>query len=94
MSGYFMVNRQAMRRPILNPMGYKILLEVIGKQVSTRSLKWVTFSKSVKTAKAGEVTWQQYIEYILHLLKSVPAGRFGGLKRRFNSRLIAFFALV
>ncbi|MFM7794025.1 MAG: polyprenol monophosphomannose synthase, partial [Microcystis panniformis] len=31
MSGYFMVRRQAIAGPILNPTCYKILLEVIGK---------------------------------------------------------------
>src|SRR5262249_28215485 len=31
MSGYFMVRRSAIARKILNPLGYKILLEVLGR---------------------------------------------------------------
>jgi len=95
MSGYFMVNRQAIAGPILNPMGYKILLEVIGRGNIDRIAE-VGYVFQERQDGESKVTWQQYIEYILHLLKLRSRGRFGGLKRRWQFPLARFlrFSLV
>lgn len=95
MSGYFMVNRQAIAGPILNPMGYKILLEVIGRGNIDRIAE-VGYVFQERQDGESKVTWKQYIEYILHLLKLRSRGRFGGLKRRWQFPLARFlrFSLV
>jgi dolichol-phosphate mannosyltransferase len=95
MSGYFMVNRQAIAGPILNPMGYKILLEVIGRGNIDRIAE-VGYVFQERQDGESKVTWKQYIEYIQHLLKLRSRGRFGGLKRRWQFPLDRFlrFSLV
>lgn len=68
MSGYFMVRRNAIAGTILNPVGYKILLEVIGRgKVSKIAEVGYVFCER----KEGEskVTWKQYVDYLHHLLR-------------------------
>ena len=95
MSGYFMVNRQAIAGPILNPMGYKILLEVIGRG-NIDEIAEVGYVFQERQDGESKVTWKQYIEYILHLLKLRSRGRVGRLKRRWQFPLDRFlrFSLV
>jgi dolichol-phosphate mannosyltransferase len=95
MSGYFMVNRLAIAGPILNPMGYKILLEVIGRG-NIDQIAEVGYVFQERQDGESKVTWKQYIEYILHLLKLRSRGRVGRLKARFQFPLDRFirFSLV
>ena len=68
MSGYFMVRRRSIVSKILSPVGYKILIEVVGRC----KIDWIAEVGYVfRERQAGEskVTWKQYVEYIQHLLK-------------------------
>jgi dolichol-phosphate mannosyltransferase len=95
MSGYFMVNRQAIAGTVLNPMGYKILLEVIGRG-NIDQIAEVGYVFQERQDGESKVTWKQYIEYILHLLKLRSRGRLGRLKKQFQFPLDRFirFSLV
>ncbi|MDJ0553296.1 MAG: glycosyltransferase [Microcoleaceae cyanobacterium MO_207.B10] len=79
MSGYFMVRREAIAGEILSPVGYKILIEVLGRG----NIRWVGEVGYVfQERQEGEskVTRKQYIEYLQHLitlrLAKWPVGRF------------------
>jgi dolichol-phosphate mannosyltransferase len=90
MSGYFMVRRQAIANTRLNPVGYKILLEVIGRG---RIGQIAEVGYVFRERKEGEskVTWKQYIEYIHHLLRlRIATGRLGKISRRLNFPLGLF----
>lgn len=58
MSGYFMVRRQAIAGPILNPTGYKILLEVIGKG-RIKTIGEVGYVFQERLEGESKVTWKQ-----------------------------------
>lgn len=84
MSGYFMVRRQAIAGATLNPVGYKILLEVIGRG-KVREIAEVGYVFCERKEGESKVTWKQYVEYIHHLLRlrfstgvlgQIPFGRF------------------
>lgn len=68
MSGYFMVRRQAIAGLILNPTGYKILLEVIGKG-RIKTITEVGYVFQERLEGESKVTWKQWLEYIFHLLR-------------------------
>lgn len=68
MSGYFMVKREAITNIPLSPVGYKILIEVIGRG----RIRWISEVGYVfRERETGEskVTWKQYVNYIQHLIK-------------------------
>ena len=68
MSGYFMVRRDALSERIFNPLGYKILIEVMARG----NICWIgEVGYIFQERKIGEskVTHQQYLEYILHLVR-------------------------
>jgi dolichol-phosphate mannosyltransferase len=68
MSGYFMVRRRSIVGKTLSPVGYKILIEVVGRC----KIDWIAEVGYVfRERQTGEskVTWKQYVEYIQHLLK-------------------------
>jgi dolichol-phosphate mannosyltransferase len=68
MSGYFMVRRQCLVGRPLNPLGYKILIEVLGRG----NVPWIGEAGYVfQERQAGEskVTWKQYVEYLQHLVR-------------------------
>ena len=67
MSGYFMVRRNALSERIFNPLGYKILIEVMARG----NIRWIgEVGYIFQERKTGEskVTYQQYFEYIWHLI--------------------------
>lgn len=79
MSGYFMVRRPAIAGKTLSPVGYKILIEVLGRG----NIRWVAEVGYVFQERLGggsKVTWKQYVEYLQHLLTlrfaKWPVGRF------------------
>jgi dolichol-phosphate mannosyltransferase len=82
MSGYFMVRRSAIAGPRLNPLGYKILLEVIGRG-NIETIAEVGYIFQERLEGESKVTWKQYIEYLLHLLKLRSRGRVGRLRSHF-----------
>nr|WP_306441453.1 glycosyltransferase [Halomicronema hongdechloris] len=66
MSGYFMVRRDAIAQRSLQPKGYKILLELLGRgQIETIAEVGYVFQE--RSAGKSKVTWQQYLDYLHHL---------------------------
>lgn len=79
MSGYFMVRRCCIAGKTMNPAGYKILIEVLGRG----DIRWigeVGYVFHERQEGESKVTWKQYIEYLQHLLRlrfaRWPMGRF------------------
>ncbi len=79
MSGYFMVRRSCIAGKTLNPAGYKILIEVLGRG----NIRWigeVGYVFQERQEGESKVTWKQYIEYLRHLLRlrfaRWPMGKF------------------
>ncbi|MFN6500333.1 MAG: glycosyltransferase [Nostoc sp. DedQUE01] len=84
MSGYFMVRRSAIANATLNPVGYKILLEVIGRG-KVNQVAEVGYVFRERTEGESKVTWKQYVDYIHHLVRlRLSTGRVGRLKRKVN----------
>ncbi|BAY76310.1 GtrA family protein [Nostoc linckia NIES-25] len=84
MSGYFMVRRSAIANAILNPVGYKILLEVIGRG-KVNQVAEVGYVFAERKEGESKVTWKQYVDYIHHLVRlRVSTGRIGRFKRKVN----------
>ncbi|WP_449417597.1 glycosyltransferase [Phormidium nigroviride] len=79
MSGYFMVRRDCIVGKKMNPTGYKILIEVLGRG----NIRWigeVGYVFQERQEGESKVTWKQYVEYLQHLLRlrldRWPLGRF------------------
>lgn len=68
MSGYFMVRRAAIAGPLLNPKGYKILIEVLAKG-NIHTITEVGYVFQERQSGESKVTGQQYIDYLIHLLR-------------------------
>ena len=81
MSGYFMIRRSAIAGPKLNPMGYKILLEVIGRG-QVQDIAEVGYVFQERRAGESKVTWRQYVDYLLHLGRLRSDGRIARLRQR------------
>jgi dolichol-phosphate mannosyltransferase len=84
MSGYFMVRRACIANTVLNPVGYKILLEIIGRG-KVLEIAEVGYVFCERTEGESKVTWKQYVDYLHHLLRlrfstgllrGFPFGRF------------------
>ncbi|ADI62823.1 glycosyltransferase [Trichormus azollae] len=84
MSGYFMVRRSAIAGATMNPVGYKILLEVIGRG-QVREIAEAGYIFRERTEGESKVTWKQYVEYIQHLIRlRVSTGRLGKISQKVN----------
>jgi dolichol-phosphate mannosyltransferase len=68
MSGYFLVQREAIANKVLSPLGYKILVEVVGRGQIDKIAE-VGYEFQERQSGDSKVTGQQYIEYIRHLLR-------------------------
>jgi len=68
MSGYFLVRRSAIAGAALSPLGYKILIEVIGRGRIGRIAE-VGYVFRERTAGKSKVTSKVYVEYLWHLLR-------------------------
>jgi dolichol-phosphate mannosyltransferase len=79
MSGFFMVRRSAIADRQMHPLGYKILLEVIGRGRIGRVAE-VGYIFQERNEGESKVTWKQYVDYLHHLtrlrLDLWPFGRF------------------
>lgn len=77
MSGYFLVSRSAIANRLLSPLGYKILVETVGRGQIDKIVE-VGYEFQERHSGDSKVTAQQYIEYILHLLRLrlARSGRF------------------
>jgi len=95
MSGYFLIRRSAIAEQLLQPKGYKILLEVLGRgQVGPIAEVGYVFQE--RQEGESKVTWKQYLDFILHLLKLRSRGRITRLRQRFSFPIQRFvrFGLV
>ena len=79
MSGYFLVRRSVLSGVELHPMGYKILIEVLGRA----RVRWISEVPYVfKERELGEskVTRKVYLDYLRHLIAlrwaKIPLTRF------------------
>jgi dolichol-phosphate mannosyltransferase len=68
MSGYFILRRTCIAGITLNPVGYKILLEVIGRG-KINEITEVGYVFCERQEGESKVTWKQYVEYIHHLIR-------------------------
>jgi dolichol-phosphate mannosyltransferase len=93
MSGYFLVRRSAIAEATLNPTGYKILLEVIGRG-NIEQIQEVGYVFQERQAGESKVTWKQYVEYLLHLARLRSRGRIGRLRRQLPLKRLLRFGLV
>lgn len=83
MSGYFIVRRNCVAERKLNPVGYKILIEVIARG-NVRQVAEVGYVFLERQEGSSKVTWKQYVEYLHHLVRlRLQTGRLG----RFSNRI-------
>ena len=76
MSGYFMVRREAIAGAVLHPLGYKILVEVIGRG-NVRAVTEVGYVFRERHEGQSKVTWRVYRDYLRHLARLRAARWFG-----------------
>ncbi|WP_017316547.1 glycosyltransferase [Mastigocladopsis repens] len=96
MSGYFMIRRRCIVGQTLNPVGYKILLEVIGRG-NVGKIAEVGYVFCERKEGESKVTWKQYLEYIHHLIRlRLSTGRLGQFSQRIGFPIGRFvrFGLV
>ena len=79
MSGYFMLRRSSLSGVQLDPLGYKILIEVVARG----RFRWIGEAGFVfreRVEGESKVTWKLYIQYLLHLMRlrwaTLPESRF------------------
>ena len=68
MSGYFMVRRSAIADAEMSPLGYKILIEVVGRG-RIRSIAETGYVFRERTAGESKVTARLYVDYLRHLVR-------------------------
>jgi dolichol-phosphate mannosyltransferase len=68
MSGYFMLRRSAIQGATMHPLGYKILIEVIGRG-NIRRIAEVPYVFRERVEGESKVTRKLYVEYLRHLLR-------------------------
>ena len=78
MSGFFLVRRAAIAGVEMRPIGYKILLEVLGRG-HVGHIAEVGYVFQERTAGESKVSWRSYLEYLAHLVRL----RFARLPTRF-----------
>ena len=68
MSGYFMIRRAAIAEAAMHPLGYKILVEVIGRG-RVRWIAEVGYVFRERSVGESKVTWRVYVDYLRHLVR-------------------------
>jgi dolichol-phosphate mannosyltransferase len=68
MSGYFMISRSCLEGRELHPLGYKILIEVLGRG-RVRWISEVPYTFRERVEGSSKVSNQIYLEYFQHLLR-------------------------
>ncbi len=82
MSGYFLVHRNAVKPGTLNPLGYKILIEVLAKG-KIKQIAEVGYVFQERQAGKSKVSWKHYLDYLHHLVRlRLSVGRIGKLRQR------------
>ncbi|MBW4670270.1 MAG: glycosyltransferase [Cyanomargarita calcarea GSE-NOS-MK-12-04C] len=94
MSGYFLVRRSAIAAKTLHPLGYKILIEVLGRG-DIQKIAEVGYVFQEREDGESKVTHKQYVEYLQHLIRlRLSRGKIGWLQQRFPLAQFLRFALV
>ena len=94
MSGYFMVRRSAIAGKIMNPIGYKILIEVLGRGDIERIAE-AGYIFQEREEGESKVTWKQYKEYIHHLLRlRFSTGRLGRIRQQVDFPIGRFIRFI
>jgi dolichol-phosphate mannosyltransferase len=93
MSGYFMVRRSAIAGPHLNPLGYKILLEVIGRG-NIGEIAETGYVFQERESGESKVTWKQYVEYLGHLVRLRSGSKASRAKIAFPTERFVRYGLV
>ncbi len=93
MSGYFMVRRSAVTNQILNPQGYKILLEILGRG-EIEHISEVGYVFQERQDGESKVTWRQYVEYLQHLVRLRSDGRLEKFQEQFPIGRFSKFGVV
>ncbi len=79
MTGYFLVRRDAIQDVVLKPLGYKILIEILGRG-RVRWIAEVPYVFRERVDGESKLTSQVYVDYIRHLLRlrleRLPLARF------------------
>jgi dolichol-phosphate mannosyltransferase len=91
MSGYFMVRRSAIANYPMNPLGYKILIEVLGRG-NIDSVAEVGYVFQERQEGESKVTWRQYVDYILHLLRLRSRGRITKFREKLHVPIKRFLS--
>jgi dolichol-phosphate mannosyltransferase len=81
MSGCFVVRRDVISNVILDPLGYKISLEILGRGRVER-ISEVGYVFQERQEGESKVTRKQYIDYLHHLLKLRSRGRISKLRNK------------
>lgn len=68
MSGYFMIRRSVLEERELHPVGYKILIELLGR-APARSISEVAYTFRERADGKSKVTSRIYLEYLYHLIR-------------------------
>ncbi|MBG0742668.1 MAG: polyprenol monophosphomannose synthase [Cylindrospermopsis raciborskii KL1] len=68
MSGYFLVRRETIAEQLMNPLGYKILIEILGRCQISHIIE-VGYIFQERQEGTSKVTWRQYLDYLLHLVR-------------------------
>lgn len=91
MSGYFVVSRYAIAGTTMHPVGYKILLEVLGRG-KIREIAEVGYVFCERCEGESKVTWRHYLDYLRHLwrLRNSTEGKWEWLDK-FNFPWQRFF---
>ena len=94
MSGYFMVRRSAIAGKLMNPLGYKILIEVLGRG-DIEQIAEAGYVFQEREEGESKVTWKQYEEYIHHLLRlRFSTGRLGRIRQRVDFPIGRFIRFI
>ena len=84
MSGYFLIRRSAIAGQLLKPVGYKILIEVLGRG-NIEQIVEIGYVFQEREEGESKVTWKQYRDYLHHLLLlRLSTGRIGRLRQRLD----------
>jgi dolichol-phosphate mannosyltransferase len=96
MSGYFLIQRQAIADCVLSPIGYKILLEVMARGRIAK-VKEVGFTFEMRTQGNSKLTWRQYEELIRHLIRlrfATGSGKVGAFGRFLRFGLVGLSGVI
>lgn len=68
LSGFFCIKKDALALTDLNPIGYKILLEILTK-TNLKSIKEIPYTFRNRSVGKSKLNWRVTLEYFRHLLR-------------------------